>query len=293
MALRLTPSLRIILTMNKLEAFGHIAALAIRGELVFPTSVNAALRVQLALDDPECPVDTAISLVLAEPLLAARTVAISNSAMFNRAGAPVITNVRGAIMRIGYQNLFALAAAMVVRQFGSKISDPAVRAKAEKLWDHTIAVAALARVIARQVTGVNPDTALFAGIVHEVGGFYLLSRADEFPGLLEEDPENWHSASEEIITREVMRKLCIPEPVAEAIEGLRDSFMSIPPDTLLDTLLLANHLTDVKSPLQEPQRDVPPHSDSAIDLFIDQEKMIAILREARVDAAEMSAALLV
>ena len=293
MALRLGPSLRIILTMNKLEAFGHIAALAIRGELVFPTSVNAALRVQLALDDPECPVDTAISLVLAEPLLAARTVAISNSAMFNRAGAPVITNVRGAIMRIGYQNLFALAAAMVVRQFGSKISDPQVRAKAEMLWDHTIAVATLARIIARQVTGVNADTALFAGIVHEVGGFYLLSRADEFPGLLEEDPENWHSASEEIITREVMRKLCIPEPVAEAIEGLRDSFMSIPPDTLLDTLLLANHLTTVKSPLAEPQRDLPPHSDSAIDLFIDEKKLASMLAEARADAAEMSAALLV
>jgi hypothetical protein len=31
------------------------------------------------------------------------------------------------------------------------------------------------------VTGVNEDTALFAGIVHEVGGFYLLSRAEEFP----------------------------------------------------------------------------------------------------------------
>jgi HD-like signal output (HDOD) protein len=279
--------------MNKLEAYGHIAALAIRGELVFPTSVNAALRVQLALDDPDCPIDTAISLVLAEPLLAAKTVAISNSAMFNRAGAPVVTNVRGAIMRIGYQNLFALAAAMVVRQFGSKIADPALRNKAEKLWDHTIAVAALGRLIARYVTGVNEDTALFSGIVHEVGGFYLLSRADEFPGLLDEDPENWHSASEEIITREVMRKLCIPEPVADAIEGLRDSFMSIPPDTLLDTLLLANHLTPVKSPLQEPQRDLPPHSDSAIDLFIDEQKLMSMLEEAKRDAAEMSAALLV
>jgi HD-like signal output (HDOD) protein len=279
--------------MNKLEAYGHIAALAIRGELVFPTSVNAALRVQLALDDPDCPIDTAISLVLAEPLLAAKTVAISNSAMFTRAGAPVVTNVRGAIMRIGYQNLFALAAAMVVRQFGSKISDPALRNKAEKLWDHTIAVAALGRLIARQVTGVNEDTALFAGIVHEVGGFYLLSRAEEFPGLLDEDPENWHSASEEIITREVMRKLCIPEPVADAVEGLRDSFMSIPPDTLLDTLLLANHLTPVKSPLQEPQRDLPPHSDSAIDLFIDEQRLAAMLEEAKRDAAEMSAALLV
>jgi HD-like signal output (HDOD) protein len=231
--------------------------------------------------------------VLAEPLLAARTVAIANSAMFNRAGAPVITNVRGAIMRIGYQNLFALAAAMVVRQFGSKISDPAVRAKAEQLWDHTINVAALARIIARKVTGVNPDTALFAAIVHEVGGFYLLSRADEFPGLLEEDPDNWQPASEEIILREVMNQLSIPEPVAEAIEGLRDSFMSIPPDTLLDTLLLANHLSPVGSPLVAPQRELPPHSDSAIELFIDDAMLAAMLEESAVDAASMSAALLV
>ena len=279
--------------MNKLEAFGHIAALAIRGELVFPTSVNAALRVQLALDDPDCPIDKAIGLVLAEPLLAARTVAIANSAMFNRAGAPAITNVRGAIMRIGYQNLFALAAAMVVRQFGSKIVDPGVRAKAEQLWDHTIHVAALARIIARQVTNINPDTALFAAIVHEVGGFYLLSRADEFPGLLEEDPENWQPASEEIILREVMAKLCIPDEVAEAIEGLRDAFLSIPPDNLLDTLLLANHLAPVTSPLQSAPRELPPHSDSVIDLFIDEETLAAMLAESEIDAAAMSAALLV
>ncbi|SFM50800.1 HDOD domain-containing protein [Rugamonas rubra] len=279
--------------MNKLEAFGHIAALAIRGELVFPTSVNAALRVQLALDDPDCPIDKAIGLVLAEPLLAARTVAIANSAMFNRAGAPAITNVRGAIMRIGYQNLFALAAAMVVRQFGSKIVDPGVRAKAEQLWDHTIHVAALARIIARQVTNINPDTALFAAIVHEVGGFYLLSRADEFPGLLEEDPENWQPASEEIILREVMAKLCIPDEVAEAIEGLRDSFLSIPPDNLLDTLLLANHLAPVASPLQSAPRELPPHADSVIDLFIDEETLAAMLAESEIDAAAMSAALLV
>lgn len=279
--------------MNKLEAFGHIAALAIRGDLVFPTSVNAALRVQLALDDPDCPIDKAISLVLAEPVLAARTVALANSAMFNRSGAAPVTNVRTAITRIGYHNLFAMAAAMVVRQFGSRIAHPDVRAKAEQLWDHTIHVAALARIIARQVTHVNPDTALFAAIVHEVGNFYLLSRADEFPGLLEEDPENWSSASEEIITREVMKKLSVPEPVALAIEGMRDSFLSIPPDSLLDTLLLANQLAPVASPLQPAPRELPPQSESAIDLFIDKDMMEFMLEESNIDAASMSAALLV
>jgi HD-like signal output (HDOD) protein len=279
--------------MNKLEAYGHIAALAIRGDLVFPTSVNAALRVQLALDDPECPIDEAIRLVLAEPQLAARTVALANSAMFNRTDGPEVTNVRAAIMRIGYHNLFALAAAMVVRQFGSKIADPELRAKAEQLWQHTVHVACLARIIARDVTYTNPDTALFAAIVHEVGNFYLLSRADEFPGLLEDDPENWQPASEEIITREVLKKLNIPEPVSTAIQGMRDSFLQIPPETLLDTLLLANHLSPVASPLQAAPRELPPHSESVIDLFIDEEMMEELLAQAGKDAEAMNATMLV
>lgn len=284
---------RIIFFMNKLEAYGHIAALAIRGDLVFPTSVNAALRVQLALDDPECPIEEAIRLVLAEPQLAARTVALANSAMFNRTNGPEVTNVRAAIMRIGYHNLFALAAAMVVRQFGSKITDPALRVKAEQLWNHSIHVATLARIIAREVTYINPDTALFAAIVHEVGGFYLLSRADEFPGLLEDDPDNWQPASEEIITREVLAKLNIPEQVSTAIQGLRDGFLQIPPDSLLDTLLLAKHLSPVGSPLQAPPRDLPAHSESVIDLFIDEDMLERMLAQSATDAAAMSAALLV
>ncbi|QGZ42476.1 HD-like signal output (HDOD) protein [Pseudoduganella flava] len=277
--------------MNKLEAFGHIAALAIRGDLVFPTSVNAALRVQLALEDPDTPIDEAIRLVLAEPQLAARTVALANSAMFNRSGSTV-TNVRAAITRVGYHNLYALAAAMVVRQFGSKIADKALREKAEQLWQHTVHVSCLARLIARDVTEVNPDTALFAGIVHEVGGFYLLSRADEFPGLLEPDPDNWQPASEEIITREVMNKLGIPEPVASAIEGLRDGFLGVPPESLLDTLLLANHFAPVASPLAQP-REETPQAESVVDLFIDEEMAKRLLAEAEKDVASMNAALLV
>jgi hypothetical protein len=277
--------------MNKLEAFGHIAALAIRGDLVFPTSVNAALRVQLALENPETPIDEAIRLVLAEPQLAARTVALANSAMFNRSGSTV-TNVRAAITRVGYHNLYALAAAMVVRQFGAKITDPVVRGKAEQLWQHCVYVACLARIIAREVTEVNGDTALFAGIVHEVGGFYLLSRADEFPGLLDPDPDNWQPASEEIITREVMTKLAIPAEVATAIEGLRDGFLGVPPESLLDTLLLANHFAPVDSPLALP-REEAPQSDSVVDLFIDEQMAAEFLDEAERDATAMSAALLV
>ena len=70
-----------------------------------------------------------------------------------------------------------------------------------------VAPKALAWSLARHVTGVNPDTALFAGIIHEVGGFYLLSRADEFPGLLDDDPEKWGELCEDVVGLEVLKKL--------------------------------------------------------------------------------------
>lgn len=273
---------RIIGFVNRIEAFGYIAAQAARGEITFPTSVNAVLRLQIALEDPDCHLEDAIRLVLAEPQLAARTVALANSAIYAGTGGSQVTNVRAAVVRVGYRRLQALVASLVVRQFGTRIADPGLRAKAEQLWEHTAHVAALAQAFARRVTFVNPDTALFAGVVHEVGGFYLLSRADEFPGLLDDDDEKWGELCEDVVSREVLKKFVVPESVAEAIVGLRDGWLNMPPDTLLDTLLLANQYAPVQSPLGTPA-PLPDHEDSAIDFVIDA----ATLDEIREEAAEV------
>ncbi|KQQ87919.1 HDOD domain-containing protein [Massilia sp. Leaf139] len=278
--------------MNKLEAFGYIVAQASRGDITFPTSVNAVLRLQQALDDPDCPLDDAIRLVLAEPQLAARTVALANSAAFSGGGPPV-TNVRAAVTRMGYRRLQSLVASLLVRQFGSRINDPGLRAKAEQLWQHTTNVAALAWSLARHVTGTNPDTALFAGIIHEVGGFYLLSRADEFPGLLDDDPEKWGELCEDVVGLEVMKKLAVPEPVLDAIGQLRRAWINMPPSTLLDTLLLANQYAPVASPLGTAPPALPEHGDSAIDFVLDEELLASIRLEAEETCKAMGGPLLV
>ena len=273
--------------MEKLKDLSLIVAQARRGELVFPTSVNAALRLQLALADPDCHIEDVIRKVLAEPVLAARTVALANSAVFNRGG--TVTSVRAAVTRVGYRNLYTMAAAMVVRQFGSRIRDAGLRARAEQLWQHTAHVAALAHVIARKITAVDADTALFAGIVHEAGGFYLLSRADEMPGLLD-DPIEWMGAAQEIITREMMRKLAIPEPVAMAIVSLRGATLTPPPLGLRDTLLIARQLAPVATPMAPPDEGT---STALLRFVTDNAALERILLESAQEAASMSAALLV
>ena len=279
--------------MDKREALQTIAEEAGRGELSFPTSVEVSLGVQRALEDPDCHLEAAARLVRSEPLLSARVVALANSVAFNRSGRP-ITDVRIATARLGFRMIRALAAAVVARQMAGVSSDPAHRLLAERLWEHTAHVAALAHVLGRKVTRLDPETAMFAGIVHEVGGFYLLSRLGDFPclfggraGAAIKDGEE--RAGEEEIGRAVLKVLSVPAVVVAAIEELWAGALALPPASLGDTLLLADRLSPVKSPLQPAaDRDAAPE---AIDLVIGQETLAGILEGSAEEVDSMIVAL--
>ncbi|WP_426177310.1 HDOD domain-containing protein [Massilia sp. TWR1-2-2] len=276
--------------MDRIEAFKSIAAQAGRGDLTFPTNVDATLKLQSALGDPDLHIDEAARLVQAEPLLAARTVAIANSVAYNRFGNDV-TNVGAAVKRVGFRTLNALAAAVIVRQLDSKITRPDLRAKADQLWQHSAHVAALSQVIARRVTNIDPDTALFAGIVHEVGGFYLLSRAEEFPGLLDGEPEDWIEHGEMAIGRGVLTKLGVPGAVMEAIEAMWRGLRALPPETLGDTLMLANDLAPLDSPLHSRAGATTRHSAATIDFVTGEGTLASILEESAEEVRSLTAAL--
>jgi len=284
--------------MDRLDTLRILTAEAERGELTFPTSATVALRVREVLDDPDCASETAARLIQAEPLLAARIVAVANSATFNRSGR-VITDVRTAVTLIGFKTVRTLATAMVVRQMAGMANMAAHRDLAARLWEHTAHVAALAHVIAKEVTRQDPETAMFAGMVHEIGGFYLLSRAKDFPGLLEGDAKDWagedkgenagENAPESAIGRAVLNALSVPQPVVEAIEALWKGYLAFPPATLGDTLQLADQLAPVRSPLfQTPDKN---RNAASIDMIIEEHTLGDILGESAVEVKSLTEAL--
>jgi HD-like signal output (HDOD) protein len=272
------------------SALDAIAADAARGDIVFPTHTEIALRVQRMLDDPDCAIDTLGKLIAAEPLLSARVLAIANSIAYNPGGRPV-TEVRNAIARLGFVALRALAASIIVRQMQDMSRTPADRAFAARLWEHTANVAALARVVARRVTRQNPDAAFFAGIVHEVGSFYLIARAGDYPGLLASNLEAWHGAGEAVVGRAVMRALDVPPHVLEAMETLWSGYLAMPPASLGDTLLLADQLSPVESPLDALAGMSRRGMSVELELSIDDETLSSILAESAAEVASLSAAL--
>lgn len=291
--------------MNKIEAINRIVDEANRGELVFSTNATASLKIQQALDAPDCGVDMAAKMVMNDPMLSARVVAIANSAAFNRGND--VTSVKAAISRLGFRTLRSVIASLVVRQLAGASKDPVIRAKTNQLWEHTAQVAALAQVIARRITKVDPDTAMFASIVHEVGGFYMLSRLEEYPCLLDIDEprpidelpaftdtiiENSDSTADVVIGRIVLKILLLPAPVIDAVEALWYGRYAMPPETLGDTLVLANELASIYSPLDIRANDGSDQYLSEIDFMVGDGTLNSILEESEEEVRSLTAALL-
>ncbi|MCX7166866.1 MAG: HDOD domain-containing protein [Rhodocyclales bacterium] len=271
----------------------QIAEAAIRDELIFPTTTEMALKVQRTLDDPDCSVEQLAKLVQADPLLATRVVAVANSVTYNRSGR-AIADVRSAVSRIGFNTLRVLAAAVVVRQMEGMARTPAHRLLALRLWEHTAHVAALSQVIARRVTHVDPDTAFFAGIIHEVGGFYLISRAGDFPGLLDSAHGSllaWDEGGAAEVGRAVLKRLEVPAAVLEAIEGMWQGYLAMPPQSFADTLLLADQLAPVESPLAELAGNGREGTEVSIDVALDDQTLSSILQESAAEVASLIDAL--
>lgn len=276
--------------MDRKNALQQLVDKAGKGELAFPTGVDVSLRLVQQLDSPDCHVDQAVQLVKASPLLAARIVAVANSAAYCRSGQNV-SELRGAIARIGLRTTRTLTVALATRQMAGTPGTPAQRVAAEQLWAHTANVAALAHVIARRVTRCDPETALFAGIIHEIGGFFLISQASDYPELLVGEPADWSEQAEPAVGRAILARLSIPATVSEAVEAVWDGLHSLPPVTLGDTLVLANELAAVSSPLNQYATTSSPDSAPLVDAVIGEATLSSILEESSQEVESLVAAL--
>ena len=270
----------------------QIAAAAAQDELLFPTG-SAAAKLQRLLDDPDCSSAQLTQVVQADPLLAARVVAVANSVAYHPSGR-AISDVRSAVSRLGFDTLRVLAVAVVARQLEGMAHGGAHRQMAARLWQHTAHVAALARIIARRVTRVDPESAFFAGIIHELGGFYLISRAEGFPGLLSGKDGSliaWEEGGAAAVGAAVLSRLKVPAGIQAAIEGLWAGYIALPPRTLADTLLLADQLAPVESPLSELAGTGREGIATDIDLLLDDRTLSGILAESAAEVASLIEAL--
>ena len=284
--------------MEKRVLLSALADEVERGKLFFPTSATATLQIKKMLEDTDCDLDAVTRLIQADPLLSVKIVAVANSVVFNRSGKK-ITSVSAAVTLLGLRTVRNLAMAVITQQLaGTQSKNELVT----QLWRHSAHVAALAQVIARRISHQDPDTAMFAGIIHEISWFYLLSREKAYPGLIDGNIANsWVSdddldeddelACEIKISTAILNALSVPEPVADAIAHLWQGSLIFPPATLGDTLLLADQLAPVKSPFAPAQTQARDDFLTKLDRLANQQALDAILAESEEEVKSLTAAL--
>ena len=94
-----------------------------------------------------------------------------------------IDNVLDAVVRMGVQATRDIVVAYTIRSlFTGK--DPVSKKLMREAWKHSCRIAALSYILARDVARLDPERALLAGLLHDIGVTVLINEAQVHPGLL-------------------------------------------------------------------------------------------------------------
>ena len=218
------------------------------GKVDLPSFPDIALRVRRALQDKRASVDTIVRVVGAEPALAARLLRMANSAALKGSGAR-ITELRLAIARLGFDLLRSSAISYAMLQLSQAEALQHIREPLRALWQRSVLVAAMAHVVARRLTRVNPDAAALAGILHGIGKLFIRVRAIEYPALFSTPDaygrieQSWHANIAKALlenwemAEEIVAAVHLHEDLDHEHEGEAD---------LTDVLIVANLLVNFR-----------------------------------------------
>jgi len=193
------------------------------GDMELSSFPDIALRIRKALSDDMCTTEQIVQILGAEPVLAAKILAISNSAAL-RPSADPITDLPMAVNRIGRSMVRNAAMSFAIAQTEKGYSLKEAKACLDKLWDECAHVAALCYVLAKKYTSLNPDEALLVGLMHGVGKLYILGRAEAHPALFSDEAEllsimnDWHSG----IGSAIIENWGFADYVASAVANYKD-----------------------------------------------------------------------
>jgi putative nucleotidyltransferase with HDIG domain len=144
--------------------------------LVLPTLPDVALEVRRIAGQPDPSVAQLAAVIARDAALTARLLKVANSASLR--GRQPVETVKGAIQRLGLRLVCSLVNNLAILQ-SLTFGDAQLRAMLKYVSDHSLEVAVLSHAIAAQHTRLDPDEAMLAGLIHDIGQLPLLRRAAE------------------------------------------------------------------------------------------------------------------
>jgi len=154
-------------------------------QLVLPSMPDVFLQVKKIVDDPSSNIGNIAKVITRDPSLTARILKVANNALYK--GNHEITNLQLAISRMGLQLVKTLVTSHAITQMFNQPKG-ALKPFFNNLSKHSTEVSAHAYAIATHYTKLNPDDALLAGLVHNIGYLPMAKCIETFPEV-EKEPD--------------------------------------------------------------------------------------------------------
>ncbi|MCM8774096.1 MAG: HDOD domain-containing protein [Candidatus Omnitrophica bacterium] len=149
-----------------------------------PTLPDLYFKFREKIDDPKASANDVAKVISSDQAIASAILRVANSAFYGFMRR--ITNVPHAIVIIGFNGIHHIVLNMtVLNLFKGKnnIGDFNI----SKIWEHSLATAAIAKVIARKVNYSNLEESFTAGLLHDIGKVIIYKYLpQEFREIIEE-----------------------------------------------------------------------------------------------------------
>ncbi len=147
-------------------------------KLSLPSLPQVAIKLRKAMEHDNISVNDVIQIVQVDAPIVAKLIQVSNSALY--APTSPITNCHDAVTRLGLDTTRKLVMGISVKQL-FQTKSPQLMAKMQDLWKKSLHVSSLSFVLAQESGVVNPEDALLAGLVCDIGAIPLIHFAEQHP----------------------------------------------------------------------------------------------------------------
>lgn len=143
-----------------------------------PSFPDVAMRIRHLLDDPNVTAKDIADAIKSDPAITVKILKTCNSAVYHTASE--ITSCQDAVVRLGFETTRQLVNIFVLKElFQSK--NHYLQEKMSELWSHSREVATIAYVLAEITPGMNPELAMLAGLIQDIGTVPVLEYVERYP----------------------------------------------------------------------------------------------------------------
>ncbi len=144
-----------------------------------PPFPAAASQLVAELNQPDVQVARIIQLIECEPIVGSQVIRLANSPIYGTSRP--ITTIGHAIVVLGFKSVAQLALTVATADIFQTAGSTCADAR-RRTYCQSLAVATLARALARIHYRANPDEAFLAGVMHDIGKVILLDAAGDLYG---------------------------------------------------------------------------------------------------------------